>query len=101
MVGEALGTRLLRLGLLHEADHRGELGIGPYRGGLDDQAAVHHDRAPHDRGRRIGTDRLGLTGHGAHIDRRAAVDNDSVSCDGFPRPRHEALALLEFARRYH
>ncbi|CKT45821.1 Uncharacterised protein [Mycobacterium tuberculosis] len=89
----------MRLRLLNEADHSGELGVGAHRGRLHDQPAVKHCGAADDLPPRTHPGRFGLAGHRAHVDRSGPVDGEAVGGNYLPWTHHEALLFFEFVGR--
>ena len=58
-----------------------------------------HDRATDDAATRTHPQRLGLTGHGAHVHGGRALHHETVGGDRLARPHDEAVLLLEFVGR--
>ncbi len=94
-VREALHLGLAVLGVLDEAGHLRELGVGADPGGAHDEAPAGVDGRADDGVARSDLDRDGLAGQHAAVDRRAALGDLAVGGDGLARAYDEVVAHRE------
>lgn len=85
-------SALVALGVLDEAGHLGELGVGADAGGLHDQASARADRGPDHGVARGDLDGDGLAGEHGGVDGGGAADDRAVGRDLLSRSHDEAVA---------
>ena len=96
-VGEALDFGLAVLGVLDQAGHLGQLGVGSDAGGPDDEATAGVDGGTDDGVAGPDLDGHWLSGEHGGVDGRRAVLDDTVGGDLLPRTHDEPVPDRQLA----